>query len=84
MAKKTKSKKKAPQTFKKVSVVCTSSSRSLKDAKSSVKKDLLSYGIKGKEQLSCMEDGVTTFKESTQVHTFSASGIISVADNPPK
>ena len=84
MAKKAKAKKKVPQTFKIVGVACTSSSKSLKEAKVSVGKDLFSYGIKGDEKAACMEDGTTTFKESTQVYTFSASGNISVADTPSK
>mgnify|MGYP003654995951 FL=1 len=81
MAKKTKAKKKVPETFTQVGVACTSSSKSLKDAKISVGKDLFSQGIKGDDKAACMEAGTTTFKESTQVYTFSASGTISVADS---
>jgi hypothetical protein len=60
MAKKTKAKKKVPQTFTQVGVACTSSSKSLKDAKISVGKDLFSQGIKGDDKAACMEAGTTT------------------------
>jgi hypothetical protein len=81
MAKKTKAKKKVPQTFTKVAVVFTSSASSLKEAKVSVGKKLFSHGITGEEKSACMEAGTIKFKEFTGVHTFSASGTISVADS---
>lgn len=88
MAKKAKAKAKKkvspPQTFSKVSVVFTSSASSLKEAKIDVGKKLFSHGITGEEKSVCMESGTAIFKEFTGVHTFSASGTISVADTPSK
>lgn len=79
MAKKTK--KKVPKTFTKVAVVFTSSASSLKEAKIGVEKKLFSHGITGEEKSACMESGTAIFKEFTGVHTFSASGTISVPDS---
>tara|TARA_R110000765_G_scaffold388584_1_gene480917 strand:- start:27 stop:275 length:249 start_codon:yes stop_codon:yes gene_type:complete len=81
MAKKTKAKKKVPQTFTQVGVVFTSSASSLKEAKINVGKKLFSHGIKGDDKAACMEAGTARFKEFTGVHTFSASGTISVPDS---
>tara|TARA_R110002050_G_C8613510_1_gene486746 strand:- start:313 stop:561 length:249 start_codon:yes stop_codon:yes gene_type:complete len=81
MAKKTKAKKKVPQTFTKVVVVFTSSASSLKEAKIGVGKKLFSHGITGKEKSTCMEAGTEKFKEFTGVHTFSTSATISVPDS---